>query len=42
MFVDAPTAVSKGPAQQEQLLILNRQVGSAGMTGGARRGRAGT
>ena len=39
MFVDAPTAVSKGPAQQEQLLILNRQVGSAGMTGGARRGR---
>jgi hypothetical protein len=26
MFVDAPVPGSKGPAQQEQLLILNRQV----------------
>jgi 3-hydroxyisobutyrate dehydrogenase len=26
MFVDAPTAGSKGPAQQEQLLIPSRQV----------------
>jgi hypothetical protein len=41
MFVDAPTAGSKGPAQQEQLLILNRQVGSARTKGRRRAGKGG-
>jgi glucose-6-phosphate 1-dehydrogenase len=39
MFVDAPTAGSKGPAQQEQLLILNRQAGFRGDDGRRRAGK---
>jgi hypothetical protein len=38
LFVEAPTAGSKGPAQQEQLMILNRQVGFRGEDGLRRAG----
>jgi hypothetical protein len=41
LFMEAPTAGSKGPAQQEQVMILNRQVGFRGDDGLCRAG-AGT
>jgi hypothetical protein len=40
MFVAAPAPGSKGPAQQEQLMMLNRQVGFRGEDGLRRAGAA--
>lgn len=41
MFVDAPVPGSTGPAQQEQLLILNWQVGFGEDEGRRRAGQGG-